>query len=107
MILDSKGVLQKVASGKAAPIPYPSMEPTFERATKLWTSVESSYYYLLDPTNKRIVVLDKKTNKLKGQLTADQFSNLADIVVNEKKKEALVLAGTAVLSVPLDFFDQK
>lgn len=54
----------------------------------IFTRPEDSNVYLLDPSNKRIVILEKETGKLKGQIQNSSLAQALDFQVNEKGKTA-------------------
>ncbi len=66
--------------------------------TRLYTESGFTNLYVLDPANKKIIIVDKK-GSVSQTLTSDQFSDLKDFYVDEKGKAAYVLNGNQLLKV--------
>lgn len=75
-----------------------SVDPAIASPTKVWTSPESSYVYILEPAGKRLVVINKD-GKLKIQYISEQFSDLRDFVVMEKEKKIYLLSGNEIYGI--------
>lgn len=102
--LSSNGALLLFNAGKQ--LPQEASEQTkklITDATRIWTDQGESRLYLLDPHNKKIIILDKKTLESIGQITSDDFQGLQDMVINTKKKEILLLDNGRLLKIPLSF----
>lgn len=76
------------------------LSPNLERATKIFTDENVNNLYVLDPANRRLVVLDKN-GKLTAQYTSDKWSDLKDMVIDETNKTAYLLSGAEVFQVEL------
>ncbi|MDO8489912.1 MAG: hypothetical protein Q7S47_00675 [bacterium] len=98
-ILTSGTTVAQYASGKPVPFQMPALEPALTQATRIFTSEETSSLFLLEPVNKRILVIDKKTKLLKNQFVSDTFTNLKDIFAT--KKDLFILNGSDVFKIPL------
>ncbi|MFH1226218.1 MAG: hypothetical protein V1684_02970 [bacterium] len=96
----SNNEIKRFLRGNEQPLTIANLEPTLNQPTKLWTDIESNYLYLLDPANKRLVVLTKD-GKLQGQYYSDQFNNLKDFAVKEVENKIYLLNGTQVVEIPL------
>lgn len=90
------GSVVKFNSGQPADFSLPALAKPVGSHGKIYTSIGVVNLYILDPDNKRIIVLDKKGNVVKT-LTSDQFTNLKDFVVDEKGKTMFVLNDTSLL----------
>jgi len=99
-ILKSSGEVIKLANGKAADFSLKTIEPAFNSPTRIKTTETSKYLYILDPANKRLVVIAKTDGNLTAQYHADSFTDLKDFIVNESAKQIYFLNGTAVFGVP-------
>jgi len=91
------GEINKFDNGKKTEFSY-SLDPALASPTKIWTSPESSYIYILEPAEKRLVVLDKE-GKLKVQYVSGQFNDLKDFVVQEKEKEIYLLSANQIFGI--------
>jgi len=91
------GEIAKLDNGKKTGFSY-SVDPALASPTKIWTSPESSYIYILEQAGKRLVVLDKE-GKLKVQYVSEQFNDLKDFVVLEKEKEIYLLSANQIFGI--------
>lgn len=92
ILLFNKGVKKEFAS--------PSLLVPLKKASKIMTSETMDNLYILDPENKRVVVM-AKNGKLIGQFVSDKFDNLIDLAVNPNEKEIYVLNKTSVYEINL------
>ncbi len=69
-------------------------------AKKIFTSVETKNLYILEPTRKRVTVLNKQGN-LVYNLTNPNWNNLKDFVVDEKNKTLYLLNDSSLLKLTL------
>ena len=66
--------------------------------TKIYTENGMTNLYVLDPGNRRILILDK-TGSVIQTLTSGQFNDLKDFSVDEKNKSIFVLNNNQLLRV--------
>lgn len=66
--------------------------------TKIYTENGMTNLYVLDPGNRRILILDK-TGAVVQTLTSGQFNDLKDFYVDEKNKSIFVLNNNQLLKV--------
>lgn len=97
-VTTSDGNIIKMENGQKTDFPF-MVDPALSSPGKMWTSVDSSYLYILEPAGKRLVVFDK-AGKLKAQYVSDMFSDLHDFFVAEKDKKIYFLSGNQVFVVP-------
>ncbi len=93
----SNGEIVKFDNGKKTDFSY-SIDPPLVSPSKIWTSPESSFVYILEPAGKRLVVLDKE-GKLKAQYVSGQLTDLRDFVVLEDKKEIYLLSENQIYGI--------
>lgn len=100
-VLQSNGTVAKFFGGKAqTDFSISALSPNLAGALDITTDENTTNLYVLDPANKRVVVLDK-TGKLLNQYTSPAFDNLKGMVVEEANKVIYLLNGTTVYSVGL------
>ncbi|KKW32604.1 MAG: hypothetical protein UY76_C0022G0004 [Candidatus Uhrbacteria bacterium GW2011_GWA2_52_8d] len=75
------------------------VDPRITQATKLWTSPESSYLYVLEPSTQRLIVFQKETGAFVVQYRSDAFQGLSDFVVDEAGYTIYLLAGSKLYSI--------
>lgn len=66
--------------------------------SKIYTSPTLSYFYLLEPIQKRVVILDK-TGRVVKQFQSESFNNLLDFTVSDNGKIIYLLNGLKVYKV--------
>lgn len=75
-----------------------NIDPPLSSPTKIWTSADSLYLYILEPSKKRLIVLDKE-GKLKNQYFGEIFNDLRDFFVLEKEKKIYLLNETLIFEI--------
>ncbi|MEK7540165.1 MAG: hypothetical protein AAB558_02870 [Patescibacteria group bacterium] len=100
-VLQANGAVNKFFAGKpAGDFSLLALSPNLAGAIDITTDENTTNLYVLDPANKRVVILDK-TGKLVSQITSPTFDNLKGMVVEEANKIIYLLNGTTVYSVGL------
>jgi len=74
--------------------------PEFKSASKIWTNDSLAELYLLEPSQKRIVILTK-TGKIFKQYQSEKFDNLLDFAVSEDGKTIYLLNGLKVYQLEI------
>ncbi|MCB9799048.1 hypothetical protein H6758_04995 [Candidatus Nomurabacteria bacterium] len=92
------GAIEKFSRGQKEAFAISGLEPELEYPIKIWTYNGVKEIFVLDPPQRRIVLLDK-SGKLIKQLTASNFDDLKDMAVQPEKKTIYVLSGKMVLKV--------
>ncbi len=88
--LKSNGEIYKFSAGTKQEFSITGLDPALDKPTVLRTNSAMSNIYILEPTNKRVVVLDK-TGKLITQYTADEWKTPSGMIVDEAGKKIYVL----------------
>lgn len=99
-ILKTDGSITKMLKGKTVEFNMQTVDPNIEKATKLLMAPEQKYIYILEPSQKRLVVYDKD-GKFLLQYQSEQWQDLRDVVVDEKNKTIYLLNGTFIIKFPL------
>ncbi len=99
-VLQPNGKVEQWNSGRKTSFALAIIHPTLTNITRIWTDLNSTYLYLLEPNSQRLVVVDK-TGQVVDQYQSSDWTDLRDLSVNEKKKTAYLLTGTKVVSVTL------
>jgi hypothetical protein len=79
-ILKNDGEIIKLFKGEQVDFQIKTIDPPLKNPTKIYTAIEMDNIYILEPSGKRIVVIDKLGNLL-GQFTSEKFDNLYDFVL--------------------------
>ncbi|MBU3999967.1 hypothetical protein KKG29_02190, partial [Patescibacteria group bacterium] len=98
-VLQNGGIL-KFQRGYKKEFSSPSTLIPFEGATKLFTAADEKNIYVLDPRNKRVLIISK-LGKIVKQIISEKFDNLIDLAVSPKEKELYLLNGTSVFEIIL------
>ncbi|MFH1946868.1 MAG: hypothetical protein ABIJ23_01790 [Candidatus Magasanikbacteria bacterium] len=89
-VLKSNGEIIKMSAGYQEEFNISGLEPSLDNPSKIWTYNGLNNIYILESTNKRVVVLDKE-GKMLNQYTTDIWQNPTDMIVNEVEKIIYVL----------------
>lgn len=72
--------------------------PPLRQVAALTTDADAQYLYLLDPTERRLLVYGKD-GKLAAQYVSDQFDSLTAVAVSEKTKTIYLLNGNVLYGI--------
>ena len=101
-IIFSDGAIEKYSGGNIdSEFTSPNLDPSLENATKIFTDEAHDYIYLLDPNNKRFIILDK-TGGLINQYYSEKFDNMSDFSVDEDNKKVYLLNGTQLFEIDIE-----
>lgn len=99
-VLTEDGNILKFTRGEQQTFTITGLEPKLDRPAKIWTYNEVNQIYIIEPTNKRLVVLDK-TGKLIEQFTAPEWVNPTSMVIDAPAKTVYILDKNKVYSFSL------
>lgn len=89
-VLKQNGELFKLTGGLKQDFALSGVDPRLDKPTIVWTYNNVNNIYILEPTNKRIVVTDKN-GKLIAQYTANEWKTPSGMIVDEAGKKVYVL----------------
>ena len=89
-ILNNDNSVDKYLGGEFKESLSISTFPLAVNFTKIWTSYNLSHLYILEPEQKRILILDKEGQVIK-QYQSEKFDNLKDFAVSEDGKTIYIL----------------
>lgn len=99
-ILAEDGNIMKFTRGEQQAFTVTGLEPELDKPTKIWTYNEVDRIYIIEPTHKRFVILDKN-GKLVEQFTASEWVNPTSMVVDEAAKTVYILDRNKIYSFSL------
>lgn len=99
-ILKSDGEISRFTRGKPDPITVSSLDKPFSKPTRIATTPDDTYVYVLDAGNSRVVLLDKK-GAYQAQYAANILKNADDFDVVEREKKMYVLSNGKVFTLEL------
>lgn len=100
-ILSQNGKVNKYQRGRRQEdFKLSSIEPSFEKATKIRISPDrpEGYIYILEPVNNRIAVFNKQGD-FQMQYQDEGFTDLRDFVLDEQNNKLYILNGTGIYEV--------
>lgn len=97
---NADGAVLKLNKGAKKDFSTPDLLVPLKKAAKILTSETMKNIYILDPENKRVVVITKN-GKLLKQFTSDKFDNLIDLAVSANEKGIYLLNKTSVFEMKL------
>jgi hypothetical protein len=74
--------------------------PLLKNPTKIFTSPNINRIYILEPSNKRVIIMTKHGEVVK-QYSSDKFNNLLDISVSKNEEQIYLLNGIKVYKIDL------
>lgn len=101
-LLKNNGEILKFYTGKKQNFVIKNLEPALTNPTKIYTSLDDQYIYILEPAQKRLVIADK-SGKFIIQYYSEKFSNLKDFTINEKNKGIYLLNDQQLYQITADF----
>ncbi|GAC1413235.1 MAG: hypothetical protein NVSMB66_4590 [Candidatus Doudnabacteria bacterium] len=90
--------IQKYTGGHQKP--FSNANLGYSPNSKIYANNSWKYIYVLDPSAKKLVILDK-FGALKAQYTSRKFSDLKDMVVDENARSIYLLNGNSILKFQL------
>lgn len=99
-VLLNNGEILKFAQGQLDNFTISGLESSFSPGSRLFIPDESKFIYVLDPGNKRIVLLNKD-GSYESQYEGDKIKEAADFVASETLKKVFLLIGDKIYSFAL------
>jgi hypothetical protein len=89
-VLKQNGEILKFVGGEQEVFEITGLDPSLENPTEFYTYNDVDGIYITEPTNKRIIALNKQ-GTFRAQYTSDLWHNPTDMVVDEAKSIIYVL----------------
>lgn len=99
-ILEENGSIKSYYSGLFQNEIAVNIYPRPQTISKISAFSNSSYLYLLEPNQERIIIIDKNGELIK-QLQNDQWSGILDFAISQDGNTAYLLKASSILKVPL------
>lgn len=97
-ILTEENAIERYHAGKLQETIALDIFPYPKTFSKIFTSSQHPYLYLLEPVQKRVVILDK-SGQIIGQYQSEKFDNLLDFSVSEDGKTIWLLNGLTLYQI--------
>lgn len=99
-VLKNNGEILKFTGGKLQPWGVKGLDPALQNPTQIVTYTDMKNIYILEPSSKRVVVLDKNGQLVK-QYTSSEWKNPSSITVDEVKKTVYLLDSNKIFEFKL------
>ncbi len=103
-VLKQGGEIVKIFKSNAQPFKVADLAVDLTNATKIFTSLELNRLYVLDPINKRVVIIEKDKNgvaRYYGQVMFEGLSDVKDLYVSKNEDKLYLLTDTAIYQAQL------
>ncbi len=100
-VLTENGSVLKYLSGTKEEFALATVDPALTQANNI--KVGENYMFVLDKTNKRMLVFLKKDGTFINQYSSDKFTNLKDFSIDENNRKAYFLNDNSIYSIDLIF----
>jgi len=97
-VLHANGNLQRFFQGKEEAFKLKPIEPELTSAGSFFVSPDQDYIYILDQTNKRVIVFTKE-GKLVVQYQSNAFTDIKDFAVDENGKKIYILNANSIIKL--------
>lgn len=97
LVLKENGKIIKFTGGEQMPFDITGLDPSLDKPTELYTYNDMDGIYIIEPTNRRVVVLNKQ-GTFRAQYTSDKWQNPTSMVIDETKKTIYVLDNNKIYS---------
>ena len=98
-VLMANGSVSRFTNGSEEGWGVGVVDPRITQATKIWTSAESRYLYVLESETERLIVFKKDSGEFVVQYRSDAFQGVTDFVVDEAGYTIYLLAGSKLYSI--------
>lgn len=94
-VLKQNGDIYKFDGGQKTDFNISGLDPKLVNPLEIWTYNDVQNIYILEPTNKRVIILDKE-GKMINQYTATEWQNPTSMIVDEPAKTIYILDNNKV-----------
>ena len=99
-MLTETGEILRFSMGNRVSFLAKGLSPSFTNPKQIFTHEELDYLYILDPQNRRVVVLDKE-GEFKAQYVSDTIKEAVDFGISEEHKKIIILTPGKLLEIEL------
>lgn len=96
----TKNDLYKFSSGNKTDFSISNLDPALENPTELWTYNDVKKLYIIEPTHKRLLVIDKD-GKLEKQYTSEGWQAPTSMLVFESEGFAFILDNNKIYKIQI------
>jgi hypothetical protein len=99
-ILTKKNSIDRYYAGQLQETILPEIFPEPKNFSRIFTTLELPYLYILEPEQKRVIILDK-TGQIARQYQSEKFDNLLSFSLSEDRNTIYLLNGLEVYSISI------
>lgn len=100
-LVTENGDVYKFATGKQQTFELEAVDPPIRAASKIFTRPSSKFLYVLEPSQKRLILYEKSSGKLRRQYLFPSLTEIQDFVLDEKEEILFLLEKNVLYSVRL------
>lgn len=90
--INNNGDIKYLLSGKLTATNFSQITPAIASPKQIFTDGESSYLYILDQSNQRLIVFEKNSGNIKIQYSSKEFSDMRSMAIDTKDKKIYLLS---------------
>lgn len=102
-VITADGEISRFLQGQQTDWSTGTIEPPLNDPSDIYTDIDSDHVYVIDPSEKRLIVLNKSSGSLVTQYQSEAFSELRSVVIDEENTQAFLMNDERVFRVTLDF----
>ncbi len=99
-VIKASGEIYKFEKGEQVSFNIAGIDPVLDNPTDLQTYNDMTYLYVLEPTNNRIVVIDKE-GKLVKQISSNSWKEISSMIVDEENNLIFILDDNKIYKIPI------
>lgn len=100
-LLNNDGQVWKMTQGKKdTEFNLTQIDPAIKNPTKIYTGPKNDFIYILEPSQKRVVLFNKNGNFVK-QIFSEKFTNLKDFAIFEPQKKIYLLNENDIFEIDI------
>ncbi len=104
-VLYQDGQVERFLRGRKTDFKLAAVDPAISQPTKIFTDADSDYLYIFEPSQKRVLVFDKKGKFIVQYQTGEL--DLKDFTVDENNQIIYLLSENSVVKVPMQHLKKK
>ena len=101
-VLRSDSTIDKYRTGNKQKFSVEIPSTPISDTSTIYTKPEMNYLYITDKQNKRIILFNKSDGKLVRQFVSDKFSNLQNVIVDQKEETIYALSGNNIFEIEIN-----
>jgi len=99
-VTTNSGNLYKFNAGEREDFSLATLDPILNSPNFVWTSIDSSKLYILDPPTHRVIILNKD-GTIHKQFVSERFDNLKSAVIDEGNDKIYILNSNQVYEIDI------